>query len=413
MSIRWTLTAVVLAGVLLATGLTAVTAAGDPERKGIVYDEDSDAVTIATGNATIDISKLYPAAMIRAANDTSGNGYGVMVSSLVGYNASDALENPLADARYHAPMTGAVWQTVGPVETTDEARGDTVSFALKATVDMTRRTVGSGSGSGAPGQPGPELIRDWAEVQFTFLVSTKGHQKAYEGFPDYFTDINGSTEVRFEVNVRLNKDIYADRLAIDIGLCLMEAGSLVVAPSEEPYRFYGYQADGVSTSNPAVNETNGSTPVIHRFQYRNSHEQMFAFVEDGVEKGYFAWANKVMLNWSAGNSSLTDSTAHYGTDGECLRLYLSSPIGPDVTAVTLDPSVGIYALSGANGGIVRPPDDGGILGASAMSVNIGILIGGVVIGSGVAVLYASRRREEDPADVVSLEKNRYYRGGRR
>lgn len=405
--------ATALAALMFTAGSAVTVVPAAAMQDEIVFDEDFDGVTIATDNATIDISKLYPAAMIRATNDNSGQGYGFMISCLVGYNASDILQNPLAEARYHASLTNASWQTVGPAEMMDDEKGSTVAFALKAKVDMTRRIGGSGSGSGGSGTAAVEIIEGWADVQFTFLVSTKSYHVAYPGYPDYQIDVNGSTEVKFDINIKFNKYIYADSLAIDMGLCIMKAGNLFVAPSAEPYRFYGYQADGISTSDPAVNETNGSTPIVHRFEYRYTHEQMFAFVEDDVVMGYFAWANKIMLNWSAGNSSLTDSTAYYGTDGECLRLYLSSPLGADITAVTLDPSVGVFAIPGGGGGIIRPPEDGGIFGSSAMSVSIGVLIGGAIIGGGVGVIYVARRMEdEDPADVVSLERNRYYKGGR-
>lgn len=411
---RWVLAAIGTAFLLFAAGSALPSFPADATEMDIVYDEDADGITIATENATIDISKLQPSGMIRAADDSSGNGYGFTVSSFIGYNVSETAENPFADWAYQASLEGVSWEVVGPSKTTSE-KGSTVTVALRAVVDMTKRLPGSTTGTGTTAQPGVEIIHEWAEVQFTFQVSTDNRVAAYPGFSDHQIDVNGSTEMKFDMVLRLNKMIYVNRLAVEMNLCVMEAGSMVIAPSDEPYRFYGYQSSGVTTSDPAVNETNGTSPIVHKFQYRQTEEQMFAFVEDGVPMGYFAWANKIMLNWSAGNSSLADSTAHYGTDGECLRLYLSSPIDRDVAAISLDPSLGIFASAatgGGDGGVIRPPEDGGIFGSSVMSVAAGILVGGAVIGSGVSALYISRRGKDDPAETVTLENNRYYKGGR-
>jgi len=384
-------------------------------QEDIHFRQDVDSVTIITDDATIDISKFYPAAVIRPANDTTGYGYGFAIGCMMGYNASDVLENPLAEARYHASLANASWEIIGPTETTDAEGGTMVIFALRSTVDIAMRQASGGSGGGGSGTAGAELIEDWADIIFTFQVSTKNRNSTYPGFSEPRIDINGSTEVKFDVSIDLNKVIVADSLAMDIALTVMNADNLVPVDLDESYRFWGYQADGVSTSDPNINETNGSTPVVHRFQYRNTLEQLFAYVEDDVTRGYFSWANKLMINWSAGNSSLADTTTYYGTDGECLRLYISSPIGSQVDSITLDPSLGIFvASSGNGGGVIRVPEDGGIFGSSAMSVTIGVLIGGVIIGSGVGAMYIVQRgEEEDPADVVALDKNRYYRGGRR
>jgi len=411
---RWVLAAIGTAFLLFAAGSALPSIPADATDMDIVYDEDADGITIATENATIDISKLRPSGMIRAADDTSTTGYGFTISSFIGYNVSETAENPFADWAYQASLEGISWEVIGPSKTTTE-EGSTVTVALSAMVDMTKRLPGSTTGTGTTPQPGTEIIHEWAEVQFTFQVSTNHRVATYAGFSDYQVDVNGSTEMKFDMSMKLNKMIYVNRLAVEMNLCVMEAGNIVVAPSDEPYRFYGYQSDGVSTSDPAVNETDGTSPIVHRFQYRQTEEQMFAFVEDGVPMGYFAWANKIKLNWSAGSSSLADSTAHYGTDGECLKLYLSSPIDRDVVAVSLDPSLGVFASAvsgGGGGGVIRPPEDGGIFGSSAMSVATGALIGGVVIGSCVSALYISRRGKDDPAETVTLESNRYYRGGR-
>ncbi len=411
---RWVLAAIGTALLLLAAGSALPSIPADATDVDIVYDEDADGITIVTENATVDISKLRPSGVIRTADETSDNGYGFTVSSFTGYNVSETAENPFADWAYQTSLENITWEVIGPSKTTTE-KGSTVTVALRAMVDMTKRLPGSTTGTGTTAQPGVEIIHEWAEVQFTFQVSTDNRVATYPGFSDNQIYVNGSTEMKFDMELRLNKMIYVNRLAVEVNLCEMEASSMVVAPSDEPYRFYGYQSGGVSTSDPAVNETDGTSPIVHSFEYRQTEEQMFAFVEDGVPVGYFAWASKIMLNWSAGNSSLADSTAHYGTDGECLRLYLSSPMNRDVVAVSLDPSLGIFASAasgGGGGGVIRPPEDGGIFGSSAMYVATGALIGGVVIGSCVSALYISRRGKDDPAETVTLESNRYYKGGR-
>lgn len=418
MRIRWISPVTALVALLFVAGVTSLFAPAAAFGSDIVYDDDADGTTIATGNATIDISKLYPAAMIRAFGDTSGMGYGFVVSAIVGYNATDVLDSPQTDARYYASLTNASWQATGPTET-----DGTVTFILNATVDMAERTPSSGDGSGGSGQPGLEWIEEWAEVRFTFQVSSEDRLAVYPGFPGYSVDVNGSTEVKFDISIRPNKHLTADRLAIDIGLCLMDAGSLVLAPTEESYRFYGYEANGISTSDPVVNETEDGSSTIHEFEYRNTNEQMFGYVEDGSTKAYFAWANEVMLTRSDGDSELVDSSASYCTDGECLRLFLESLITVDTSEILLDPGLGIFPAAadesidggGGGGGVIRPaPDDGGLFGSSIISFTAGMLIGGAVIGSGIGALYIFRRSgEEDPVEGVSLERNRYYRGERR
>jgi len=412
---RYVLSLMAIAALVLsASPLMVRESAGAPE-EGIHFIQDVDSVTVITKDAIIDVSKLSPAAVIRPANDSTGYGYGFAAGCMIGYNASDVLENPLAEAAYHASLANATWVLTGPSEVTDAEGGETVTFAISASVDMVRRIAGSGSGGGGSGTSGTEMIEGWADIVFTFQVSTKNHNSTYPGYSEPRIGVNGSTEVKFDVRILINHAIAADSLAMDTALNIMNAASLEPVSVDDSYRFWGYEVDGVSSSDPNVNETDGGTPVVHKFQYRYTHEQLFAYAEDGISKGYFSWANKIMLNWSAGNSSLADTTAYYGTDGECLRLYISSPLGDEVDAITLDPSLGIFvAATGDNGGgVIRVPEDGGIFGSSAMSVTIGFLIGGAIIGSGVGAMYAVRRGEDDPADVVALEKNRYYKGGRK
>jgi hypothetical protein len=299
---------------------------------------------------------------------------------------------------------------IGPTQASDDVSGHSVTVALRATVDMSYRLAGGGQGSGGSGSSGAVLIEDWAVVQFTFQVSTKSHSSTYPGFSDQNIAVNGSTEVKFDIGIELNKAIFADHLAMDTGLAKVHSSDLTAPVDTQGYKLLGYQSSGVTESYPSVNETDGTTPLVHKFQYRYEHEQMFAFEEENVTKGYFSWANKVMLNWSGGSSTLADTTTYYGTDGECLRIYISTPISEDATVMSYDPSVGIFESPGGTVVPIRIPDDGGIFGSSAMSVAAGVVIGGAIIGSGVGVMWAtSRRGEEDPSETLSLEKNRYYR----
>ena len=410
MTTHWSLVVLVTIATLFSASILFAAAPASALQDDISFTQDVDSVTIMTDNATVEISKVFPAAFIRPANDTTGYGYGFVTSCFIGYNESDVLENPLAEGRYHASLTNATWAMIGPTESSDDEIGHSVTVAFRATVDVSYRQAGGGQGSGGSGSSGAVLIEDWAVVQFTFQVSTKSHFSGYPGFSDQDIVVNGSTEVKFDIGITLNKAIYADSLAMDTGLAKMHSSNLSAPADSQGYKLLGYQSDGVTTSDPSVNETDGTAPIVHRFQYRNAHEQMFAFAEDNVTKGYFSWANKVMLNWSGGSSTLEDTRTYYGTDGECLRLYVSTPISAETTAISLDPSVGIFETSGGGGGVIRIPDDGGIFGASAMSVAAGVVIGGAIIGGSVGVMWAtSRRGEEDPAETLSLEKNRFYR----
>lgn len=407
---RWPLLVLVTVATLLSASMLLVSAPASALQDDISFTQDYDSVTIKTDNSTVEISKAFPAAFIRPANDTTGYGYGFMTSCFVGYNESDVLENPLAEGAYHASLTNASWTMIGPTESSDDAVGNAVTVAFRATVDMSYRQSGGGQGSGGSGSAGAVIIEDWAVVQFTFQVSTKSHFSVYPGFSDQNILVNGSTEVKFDVGITLSKTINADSLAMDMGLAKVHSSNLSAPADTQGYKLLGYQSDGITTSYPSVNETDGTAPIIHRFQYRNAHEQMFAFVEENVTKGYFSWANKVMLNWSGGSNTLEDTRTYYGTDGECLRIYVSSPIGLETTAITHDPSIGIFEAPGGGGGVIIIPDDGGIFGSSAMSVAAGVVIGGAIIGGSVGVMWVtSRRGEDDPADTLSLEKNRYYR----
>lgn len=407
---RWPLVVLVAVTMLFSASILFVSAPASAMQDEVSFTQDDDSVTIKTDNVTVEISKLFPAALVRPANDTTGYGYGFMTSCFIGYNESDVLENPLAEGRYHASLTNTTWTMIGPTESSDDVLGHSVTVAFMATVDISYRLAGGGQGSGGSGSAGAVLIEDWAEVQFTFQVSTKSHFSAYPGFSDQDISVNGSTEVKFDIGVTLNKAIFADHLATDTSLAKVHSSDMSAPADSQGYKLFGYQVDGVTTSDPSVNETDGTSPIVHRFQYRYAHSQMFAFVEENITKGYFSWANKVMLNWSGGSSTLGDTMAYYGTDGECLRVYISTPISVETTAITHDPSLGMFEAPGGGVWPIRVPDDGGIFGASAMSVVAGVVIGGVVIGGGVGVIWAtSRRTEEDPADTISLEKNRFYR----
>jgi hypothetical protein len=174
----------------------------------------------------------------------------------------------------------------------------------------------------------------------------------------------------------------------------------------EQYVLQGYQGDGVTESDPSVNETDGDVQLLHEFLPRDDFKQLFAFVEDGIPQSYFGWAKQAALGYVELEDELTDLATYYRTDGDSLKLYLSTQITEATVSIVHDPSIGLF---GGSGGYVDLPDDGLTIGSSSGAVAIGAALGAVAIGAVGVYAVVRKKDEDDSAETVSLEKNRYYR----
>jgi len=92
-------------------------------------------------------------------------------------------------------------------------------------------------------------------------------------------------------------------------------------------------------------------------------------------------------------------------------VYVAVPLDVMITRIVCDPSIGVFTVSSSgNGGTIDYPD-GSMIGSSVFSITIGAVIGAALVGGASVYVFVRKGSEdEDPADVVSLEKNRYYRG---
>jgi hypothetical protein len=375
----------------------------------------SDTVTIYTDNMTVVLSTLYPAAVVFSHGNESLPGDGFVLSAILGYNASEDAVLNLSAVPYHAPLDNASWTLSGPIEEIDDERGHTLYVTIVATVDIVKkpeRTSGNSSETGAWGE-GAMLIEDWANVTVQYVVTSRNYTQAFETLaesPEY--PVNGSTEIKFDVDIEPLKPLDVDRLALDFGLMKMDNSSFEASTTAGLYLFRGYQANEVTISDPTLNETVGTTPLMHEFTYTNQYKQMFCYLnETNVSDGFFSWANQALLRWDGLNDTLVDVNTYYRTDGESLRVYVAVPLDVMITRIVCDPSIGVFTVSSSgNGGTIDYPD-GSMIGSSVFSITIGAVIGAALVGGASVYVFVRKGSEdEDPADVVSLEKNRYYRG---
>lgn len=398
---RFTMVAVIaLAAMMLTT--SAVTLADETD---ITYTVTDGWIEVHSGNTTILISTVLPAASVRVGTLANYTGDGFVIRSFLGYNGSDGLSPELV--QFRAPTNRTAWTVVGP-ELQDSPSGTVFTVRLTSVLEMLDfGTPGTGPSFGGP----PTVIPDWAEVTVRFQVSTKNFSATYPGVeqsPVYL--VNGTTELKFDVRLAILKPLPFDSLAMDIGLMKMDDSLFIPTMTAGQYGFRGFQADEVSISDPYVNETVDSTPIVHTFEYRNRFKQMFEyFNESNVSDGFFSWASQCRMASSYG-TSLVNVSAYYRTDGECLTVFLSAPIDNNTITIDHDPSVGV--LGGVH--IVPIAPSGGLVSTSLLSVVLGVVIGVAAVGAGGAGIYAlaTRTRDQDPADPVDLEKNRYYRGPR-
>jgi hypothetical protein len=364
---------------------------------------------------TVVLSTLYPAAVVFSHGNESLPGDGFVLSAILGYNASEDAVLNLSAVPYHAPLDNATWTLSGPIEEIDDERGHTLYVTIVATVDIVKkpeRTSGNSSETGAWGE-GAMLIEDWANVTVQYVVTTRNYTQAFETLaesPEY--PVNGSTEIKFDVDIEPLKPLDVDRLALDFGLMKMDNSSFEASTTAGLYLFRGYQANEVTISDPTLNETVGTTPLMHEFTYTNQYKQMFCYLnETNVSDGFFSWANQALLRWDGLNDTLVDVNTYYRTDGESLRVYVAVPLDVMITRIVCDPSIGVFTVSSSgNGGTIDYPD-GSMIGSSVFSITIGAVIGAALVGGASVYVFVRKGSEdEDPADVVSLEKNRYYRG---
>ncbi len=136
----------------------------------------------------------------------------------------------------------------------------------------------------------------------------------------------------------------ADSAALDIGVMMMDGYEFGPTANDMPYVLQGYEDDGVSVSDPEVNETepDGVTLLMHTFQHRSEFKQIFEFVEGSEALGYFSWARMAQLSWSGTEDALENISTFYRTDGAALRVYLTTPMNETTTRIVHDPSVGVF-----------------------------------------------------------------------
>jgi len=323
----------------------------------------------------------------------------------MGYNESDD-GLVLADVPYHASMEHATWTTEEPEIVEDGEGGSTAYVSMHASVTMIKRVAYVDGNSQEQG-PGIETIDDWATVTVDFVISSSNFSSTFDGAIDSgLYPVNGSTELKFDISIDINVPIDADHLALDIGLMMMEFGNFTPTAMDEQYLFEGFQSDEVSYSNPDENETIDDVLIVHPFQHRAQFKQLFAFLETD-ETSFFSWASDCMLHNLTAGDTFEELLTYYRTDGEALKVYISSPVTPETARITHDPSLGLFPSPG--GGIIDLPD-GSIIGSSVMSTALGILIGAAVAGGAGVAVALRRSSSQDQTDTVVLEKNRYYKG---
>ena len=389
-------------------GFLAMPDVASAQDHSITYAETVEAVLIETGSMDIAISKTFPAAMIVPLDQDESLGYGVVLSSIFGYNATDDGMLLLEEVPYRASLEHATWTYSAVTREIDPKMGETVTVELTASLNMNRRTASfEGERLLDGGESGIEIIEDWAQATVQFCVTTDNYSARYAEIldsPGY--DVNGSTELKFDISVDINEGIFAQDLALDIGLMMMENYTFTPTSMPEQYLFHGYQDDTVTESDPYENETDGNVQIVHEFAPRSEFKQLFTFVEDDEEESFFGWGKQAEMGWTNGENELVDIATLYRTDGESLRVYLATPLNNTTTSIAHDPSLGLYSMGGP---FAEVPDGMTPIGGSGVSAIIGAAVGVIVIGTVGAYAVVRRKRIEDPADAVSLEKNRYYR----
>jgi len=379
----------------------------------ISYVVGSDRITISTPNMTVVLSTLYPAAVAFTKGNESLPGDGFVLSAILGYNESADATLNLSAVPYHAPFDNATWSLAGPIEETDDALGHTLRVTLTATLDIVKKPEHTGGGGLGGGSSGALTTEDWADVTVRYVVTTRNYSQSFDAVtnsPAY--PVNGSTEIKFDVDIEPKKPLDVDRLALDFGLMKMDDETFAPSTTVGQYLFRGYQASGLTVSDPSLNETDGTTPIMHEFVYRYQYKQMFSYLNStNVSDGFFSWANQTLLSWSAANDTLVDVSTYYRTDGESLRVYVAIPLDIAMTKMVCDPSIGVFTARASGGGGIIDYPDGSIIGSSLLSITLGAVIGAAIVGgASVYVFVRGRADEDDPAAVVSLERNRYYRG---
>ncbi|MDQ1372238.1 MAG: hypothetical protein QG582_1154 [Candidatus Thermoplasmatota archaeon] len=399
------LLAMSLAMVLMLSA--SITGRAAPDDGDITFVIEDDHVVLLTDDMSVAISTLFPAAAVKETDALDNSSYGFVFSSILGYNESDVYGLVLDEVPYHASMEHATWTAETPV-VVDEGDGTSTAYvSMHSLVDMNKR-IAFEDGNPDPGTPGIEIIEGWAAVTVDFIISSSNFSSTFDGAIDEgLYPVNGSTELKFDITIDMNIPIDADHLALDIGLMMMDFGNFTPTAMDEQYIFEGFQSDEVSISDPYENETTEDDELImHSFQHRDKLKQLFAF-NDTDESSFFSWASGCMAHNLTAGDTFEDLLTYYRTDGEALKVYISAPITPETAQITHDPSLGVFTAS--RGGIIELPD-GSIIGSSAMSTALGILVGAVVAG-GTGVAVAIRRSaSQDQSETVVLEKNRYYRG---
>jgi hypothetical protein len=380
----------------------------------VTYEELDDVVEMQAGNVTVIVSKTMPAAMINTVDRADEPAYGIVISAVLGYNATEDGMLVLEEVPYHASLEHATWSLAQPSGVSEDARGEVAEVTLQSSVSMNRRIAFDG-GNPAPGDPGIEIIDDWATVKITFTLTSGEYESSYEptlDAPDYH--VNGTSELKFDISMDINEPIMATDLALDIGIMMMDNGTFEPTSMPQPYLFEGYQEDLVSESDPSVNETDENVQIVHPFKHRSDFKQLFTLLEGGdseeaEEMAFFGWARQAEFSYIDLEDELVDLATLYRTDGESLRVYLSTPINETVTYILHDPSIGVFQ----DVGYIDLPDQLVSIGASGFSIIVGVVIGLAAVGGTSAILVTrNRSTEQDPAEIVVLEKNRYYRKGR-
>lgn len=398
--------AALIVALSLVTISLAVSAPVMADEEDISYEVMPGHIEAHAGNTTVLISTAVPAASVRAGTLENYTGDGLVLRSFLGYNHTLGGAFSPELVQFRARTNSTSWTVAGP-QLRETVEGQALEVKLTAVLSI--MAAKGGPGGMGPGQGGPpSVIPDWAEVTVTFTLSSKNYSAFYQGVPaSPAYPINGSSELKADVSVTVLKPLPVDSLALDFGVMKMDDAFFGASTSAGPYMFRGYQMSGVSSSNPYVNETLGTTEIANQFSYRSGFKQMFEFVNaTGTPDGFFSWARQARISNVAG-TELSNVSAYYRTDGESLVVYLSTPLTADTITIDHDPSVGVFGVVQ----VVPFLPSGGLVSTSLLSFAIGAVVG-VGAAGGVGAYVLARATREDSSDPVDLERNRYYRGPR-
>lgn len=362
---------------------------------GLSFTEDSQSITIYSGNLTTQFYKSTPEIVFFNTQDGGENArFSIKYDQIICFNDSGDGIIDLEETKYTAALSDFNWQTSRVVSGEKEDTGAYIEFTISSEIDVSSYSPGEeyvehGVKPGMPGSQitqtpptGKETVDGWAEIKFYFTITEKDVERSVDS-SNYI--IKGETEVKIDIEIIIQKELDISNIAIGQRLNADES-------EEKTHEYRLHEPEG-------IRDYTDMGSVAYRYEYMDAPKQEIGFAQvDGEEQGFYSWTSSFESFYADGSKKTLEVETSYLMN-EGLHLFFSYPYDAGVEILYHDPSFGIIAEAFEKA-VVYIMDH-------VYSFTMGIVIALGVVSSWTYLKVRSEGKKEER--ILDLKSNTYYR----